>query len=198
MRIPKNPNGNNVGAAGNDVLWGKALVLTDGRYDNSSDIDFSVPCGFDGNDNISGGIYYNDNDFCEGDEIFGGNGNDTIYGDCGPDEPGWDNSANGSSDVLSGQGGNDRLIGGGEAELLYGGAGADRFIFTNLSDSHSGGARRDMIEDFRVTQGDRIDLHLIDANTRLSGNQAFRFLGTDDFTGRAGRLKSIASRAICF
>lgn len=46
-----------------------------------------------------------------------------------------------------------------------------------------------MIEDFRVTQGDRIDLHLIDANTRLSGNQAFRFLGTDDFTGRAGRLR---------
>lgn len=42
--------------------------------------------------------------------------------------------------------------------------------------------------------GDRIDLSTIDANTSVSGNQAFVFKGTGAFTG-AGQVHLIASGA---
>lgn len=45
---------------------------------------------------------------------------------------------------------------------------------------------RDTIFDF--TSADRINLSSIDANTKVSGNQAFTFIGTRDFTGKAGEL----------
>ena len=45
------------------------------------------------------------------------------------------------------------------------------------------GAARDTVADFHHDQGDRIDLHAIDADQRTghAGNQAFRFIGSDSF-----------------
>jgi VCBS repeat-containing protein len=83
----------------------------------------------------------------------------------------------GGNDNLKGEGNNDILIGGGGADTLSGGSGADIFIYTSIDDSSfveqsDSTANRDTIKDF--TQGtDKIDLSAIDANTTISGNQAF-------------------------
>jgi hypothetical protein len=51
------------------------------------------------------------------------------------------------------------------------------------------GTSRDLITAFSQAEGDRIDLATIDANTRLSGDQAFAFIGGTAFTRVAGQLR---------
>ena len=130
--------------------------------------------GNKGNDRLLGG---DDND-----RMFGGAGNDTLSGDNGRDKL---DGGNGN-DVLSGGAGNDRLLGGTGKDMLKGGSGRDVFVFVDLGDSaaHRG---RDVIRDFG--KGDRIDLSAIDSNLQSKGNQSFRFIGDDEFSGRAGQLR---------
>lgn len=105
------------------------------------------------------------------DEIFGFDRNDKLYG--GADD-----------DDLSGGAGNDILNGGGGRDDLTGDTGADTFRFHLASESTV--FDFDTIRDFSRAEGDKIDLSFIDANTVLSGNDAFT-LGTA-FTGAAGQL----------
>ena len=70
---------------------------------------------------------------------------------------------------------------------MTGGAGADRFTWTAVSEFGPAG-QPDVITDFSHTDGDRVALTMIDANTLLTGNQAFSFLGTNAFTHHAGQL----------
>lgn len=121
-----------------------------------------------GDDKMSGGQY--------ADIIYGYDGNDTLVGDAGRDK-------------LYGGAGNDKVYGGAAGDKLYGGAGKDTFIFKKPSDSTASGPARDTIYDFSKKQGDKIDLSAIDANSKASGNQAFKFIGTDDFNGKAGELR---------
>lgn len=51
---------------------------------------------------------------------------------------------------------------------------------------------RDRIFDFNRTENDKIDLSGIDANTTISGNQAFTFIGASAFSKKAGELRAIA------
>jgi serralysin len=44
-----------------------------------------------------------------------------------------------------------------------------------------------VIADFQ--QGEKVDLSAIDANPEVAGNQAFRWLGSGDFTGRPGEAR---------
>ncbi|HEX3942754.1 MAG TPA: hypothetical protein VHW69_01585 [Rhizomicrobium sp.] len=91
------------------------------------------------------------------------------------------------NDTLDGGAGDDKLIGGPGADSLTGGKGADKFIFESPSDSLPGSGNRDLILDFGHAQGDQIDLHKIDADSTVSGNQAFH-LGGSAFTGSPGEL----------
>jgi len=93
------------------------------------------------------------------------------------------------NDILSGNGGNDTLYGGLGADTLTGGAGADTFVFKSLPETTVTAGGRDTILDFSGTGGDRINLSAIDANSLLSGDQAFTFIGTAAFSGKAGELK---------
>jgi serralysin len=116
------------------------------------------------------------------DRIDAGSGNDTVYGGAGNDI-----LIGGSGrDTLNGGSGNDILTGGADQDNLFGGAGADYFDFNLTSDSRPGSNTRDVIRDFQI--GDRIDLRDIDANTLLSGDQAFRFIGSQSFHRIAGEL----------
>jgi Ca2+-binding RTX toxin-like protein len=90
-------------------------------------------------------------------------------------------------DHLSGFAGNDTLTGGGGADWLSGGKGADRFVFKKVSESR--GYNNDYITDFSRSQGDKIDLSKIDAKTAISGNQAFSFIGTAEFSSLKGELR---------
>jgi Ca2+-binding RTX toxin-like protein len=107
------------------------------------------------------------------------------------------NSARGSCGAVFGEGGNDRLIGsagkntlvgGLDKDTLTGGKGADKFVFNDVLES-AVGANRDVITDFSHQQHDKIDLHLIDANTILGGDQAFTFIGKQQFHNTTGELR---------
>ena len=95
-------------------------------------------------------------------------------------------TGNAGSNILIGGAGNDVLTGGGGADSLWGGTGADVFNFAALGDSPAIG--RDSIWDFSHAEGDKIDLHLIDAITGGKDN-AFTFVNT--FTHVAGQLISV-------
>jgi serralysin len=116
------------------------------------------------------------------DTLLGTSGANTIRGGAGNDKL----DGRSGNDVLSGGAGNDSLVGGIGRDVLSGGGGADTFVFASVS--HSRGASVDTIKDF-VRGSDRIDLRGIDANTKVSGNQAFSFIGKSDFSGKAGQLK---------
>ena len=91
------------------------------------------------------------------------------------------NILNGGSgnDVLVGNAGDDYLLGGLGSDVLTGGTGNDHFIFHDLS--------TDRVTDFTSGQ-DILDLKALDANSFLTGNQAFTFIGTHAFTGTAAEV----------
>ena len=134
---------------------------------------------FNGNDSgnrIIGSAAANRLDGLGGNDKLLGLGNgDTLNGGAG-------------NDTLRGSHGNDRLVGGAGADVLEGGTGTDIFAFVSASDSTP--SATDRILDFgaplKTSGGDRIDLSAIDANTGVSGNQAFVFGGTT-----AGHLRLV-------
>jgi VCBS repeat-containing protein len=87
--------------------------------------------GGDGNDTLYGGA--------GNDRLEGGAGNDKLYGGAG-------------NDLLIGGGGDDLLFGGSGNNIMTGGAGADTFAWAKGESGNS------TITDFKVSDGDRIDL----------------------------------------
>jgi Ca2+-binding RTX toxin-like protein len=72
---------------------------------------------------------------------------------------------------------------------VTGGAGADTFRFELSSETGTASAA-DRVLDFSQADGDLIDLSAIDANSTVSGDQAFSFIGTDTFvSGTRGQLR---------
>lgn len=117
-----------------------------------------------------------------GNFLYGLKGDDVLTGGAGKDwlEGGAD------EDRLFGGAGDDVLTGGGDRDWLTGGAGRDTFRYVAASDSKL--SARDRILDF--TRGeDVIDLSLIDASSKASGNQTMTFIGDGDFTRKAGQLR---------
>lgn len=104
------------------------------------------------------------------DELRGLSGNDTVIG-------------RGGRDRLFGDRGDDVLIGGFDDDRMTGGADSDRFVFDVNSDG------LDTITDFERGL-DKIDLSLIDAQPKTSGNQAFTFIGAADFTA-GGQVRAV-------
>lgn len=91
------------------------------------------------------------------------------------------------SDTLRGFSGNDILIGGRGRDTMTGGIGLDVFDFNALKETGKTAATRDRILDFVHLQDD-IDLSTIDAKSGVSGNQAFKFIGTQAFHHVKGEL----------
>lgn len=106
------------------------------------------------------------------DQVDGLGGNDRLNGDDG-------------SDVLNGDDGDDVLIGGLSNDTLRGGAGNDRFVYVSNDDSTN--VARDGVQDF--SPGDLLDVSLIDANDLAAGNQDFRFIGSQAFSGTPGEIR---------
>ncbi len=109
----------------------------------------------------------------------GGGAADTLLGNAAANRL----EGNAGADLLSGNDGADSLDGGAGIDRLTGGRGADRFVF---DDGDSGiGSRRDVVTDFSYAGGDRIDLHLIDANLGVGGDQAFQWKAGAALSGAA-------------
>lgn len=96
------------------------------------------------------------------------------------------------ADRVDGGAGNDILTGGTGADRLIGGAGRDVFNFDHFAESGLASTTRDVIADF-VRGTDRIDLATIDANLLVAGNQALRYIGAQPFHRSAGELHTRAT-----
>ena len=117
----------------------------------------------------------------------GGSGHDQINGNA------LDNvlSGNGGNDTIFGRDGNDRLFGGTGDDFLIGGSGRDVFnggagndtIIIDALDEKSTSSRVgslfvEFVQDFNAFGDDTIDLSGLDANLKLDGDQAFKWIGT--------------------
>jgi hypothetical protein len=174
------------GGAGGDTMTGGGyhghLVYWSSRSGVQVNLSTGLAAGGDAQgDKFSGIIAVDGSEFR--DVLTGNNGANWTIGLGGNDTL----KGLGGADRVDGGAGNDLLSGGMGADTLIGGAGRDMFDFDSLADSGKTGATRDLILDF--TRGsDRLDLSGMDANARASGNQAFSFLGSKAFTGKAGEL----------
>ena len=113
------------------------------------------------------------------DALPGGTGQDAIRGYKGKDTLiGGD-----GDDWLQGGKGPDRIEGGAGWDMMRGGFGRDVFVFKQ-DDRVEG-----YIHDFRHSEDDKINLRWIDAKQHKAKNNAFTFIGTDDFSGRQGELR---------
>lgn len=165
-----------------------------------SDESFTVESGY-GRDHIIGGF---GNDIFRGgagrDWLEGGNGSDRLYGGSGDDkleagyggdrlfgETGRDELIDGpGDDHMDGGAGNDLLRTNLGEDTLIGGSGADTFQFESWSQYAARATINDFNRDFDI-----IDLSDIDANTRVSGNQAFTF----DTTG-SGAIGTVSAKIV--
>jgi trimeric autotransporter adhesin len=95
---------------------------------------------------------------------------------------------NSMNNWLIGNSGANVLTGGLGADTLTGSAGADTFVLSTLGDSGIGVGARDIITDF-VSGTDKISFTGIDANTGVTGDQAFTMINTAAFSGVAGQLR---------
>ena len=98
-------------------------------------------------------------------------------------------TGNSLDNVVRGNSAANVITGARGADDLQGGGGADTFVFDDPDFGGFGASICDRIIDFSRTEGDIIDLGLVDANVALSADQAFAFLGTASFTGTAGELR---------
>lgn len=95
-------------------------------------------------------------------------------------------TGNNNANTITGNSSSNTLIGAGGRDTLTGGAGSDRFDFNAASDTGSGSSLRDVIKDFKTSEGDKIDLSTIDANTASGAtNEAFSFIGGAAFSANA-------------
>ncbi|MFN3858063.1 MAG: Ig-like domain-containing protein [Caulobacter sp.] len=127
----------------------------------------------------------------EANEITGNMMGNTLNGGAGNDE-------------IDGREGADVIWGGAGGDTLMGGSGGDTFLYKLVSESNASvavgaprgaakaaqqsapGSNTDLILDFSVSEGDKIDLRQIDAQTNKAGNQDFTIV--DSFTGVSGQM----------
>lgn len=146
------------GGAGADRLIGGAGIDTVSYTDSAAAVTVSLTSRAGSGGDAQG-------DIIEAENANGSHFNDAIYGDAG-------------ANVLNGWAGRD---------ILEGRGGADRFVLSDASHSNAG-ANADKITDFSHAQGDRIDLSAIDANTTVTGDQAFLSIGSAAYSRAAGEL----------
>jgi Ca2+-binding RTX toxin-like protein len=118
-----------------------------------------------------------------GDYIAAGEGDDAASGGLGNDPI----RSKGGNDWLSGDDGVDFITGGFGRDILNGGAHRDFFNFDSIHELGRTASTRDVITDFKLRE-DIIGLGDLDANVKVSGNQAFTFIGNPAFTGKADQL----------
>jgi hypothetical protein len=58
----------------------------------------------------------------------------------------------------------------------------------DTADSASGAGLDELVLDFSALENDPVDLSAVDADTGAAGDQAFTFIGSDPFSGKAGEL----------
>ncbi|HYG88266.1 MAG TPA: calcium-binding protein [Azospirillum sp.] len=188
------------GGIGNDLIdggGGSGVDTVDYRSfkNNGVTVDLAKGTANDGSgtDTLSGienvkGTNFTDTITGDGKKNFlsGNGGVDFINANGGDDLI--DGGAN--KDFINGGAGADKISGGAGGDDLTGGSGADDFQFFFLNDVGAGASGRDIITDFEKGL-DKINVSPIDADTTVSGNQAFSFMGTKAFSDE-GQVRATA------
>ncbi|HEX8364645.1 MAG TPA: Calx-beta domain-containing protein [Allosphingosinicella sp.] len=91
-----------------------------------------------------------------------------------------------AGDLIYGGAANDVIYGGRGSDAMYGSGGNDIFRFHSTEESVT--LAQDSIHDF--SQGDLLDLSVIDAREGTAANEAFTFIGSGLFTFQAGQLRA--------
>jgi Ca2+-binding RTX toxin-like protein len=99
-----------------------------------------------------------------------------------------------SSQWIHGNDGNNIITGHTGHDRLFGEGGADTFVFFK-GDTSSTRSTADTIFDFSQSEGDKIDFSHRDANSVLSGDQEFTFIGSSAFHKVAGELHYIKDKS---
>lgn len=181
-----------IGGLGDDTYYGNTSGVLGTDIDTVSFEDRTAAVTFNlalstvqvtggaGNDRVPNGSIEN---------LIGGSAGDRLYGTSGANRI----EGKAGNDFINGGAGADTLIGNGGLDVINCGAettnNADTVSYLALSDSVVG-ANRDQVLNFKA--GDKINLTAIDANTTLSGNQAFIFNTT---TPRANSVWYVVSGA---
>ena len=108
--------------------------------------------------------------------------NNTLTGNEG------ENSLNGAigNDVINAGTGDDTLTGGSGKDIMSGGVGADVFSYQSVTESDLINANAfDMIKDFNLSEGDKIDLSAMDAKSGGTANDMFSFYSSAPKTAGA-------------
>jgi serralysin len=179
------------GGSGNDTMWGgtgyDTYVVTSTNdqvieYSGEGlDIVVSHVNGYTLGANVEslllGGTTANGNGNSLNNRLYGNDANNNLSGVGGADEL----LGYGGADALSGGSGSDTLTGGADFDVLTGGSASDTFKYVSASDAPTNYFLfPETINDF-LPGIDNIDLSEIDANLNVRGNQAFNFIGTNDF-----------------
>ncbi|MFP1631214.1 calcium-binding protein [Zhengella sp. ZM62] len=174
------------GGAGADVLSGGAGFDTLSYADSGAAVQV-----FLGGNTATGGDATGDT-ISGFENLVGSNFNDRLYGSAQV------NLIDGGAgnDIILGNNGNDTLRGREGRDILCGGNHADTFVYLSLSDSGLLFGVRDRIQDFQNGL-DRFDLSALDANTGITGDQAFTYVGSF-FTGAAGQVRSYENAGLTF
>ena len=83
-------------------------------------------------------------------------------------------------------------------DRFYGGAGADTFLFRDGDFAGKTSSTADRIHDFNQSEGDKVDLSNVDANTLLASDQDFSFIGSSGFGHHAGELRTYQSAGVTY
>jgi Ca2+-binding RTX toxin-like protein len=92
------------------------------------------------------------------------------------------------NDEIIGNYASNTLVGGRGGDELTGCGGSDNFQYAKVGQSRNAPGKFDTITDY-VAGEDWIDLHKIDANRTIGGNQQFDFIGNHQFSHTAGELR---------
>ena len=118
----------------------------------------------------------------------------------------WGLTGTDENDTLSGSADNDWIVGYMGADKMTGGMGADQFSFHDVEEMGLTTKTRDIITDFKHSDGDKIDLLDIDANSAdvdsfgFQIDQSFTFIGAKAFskTDATGQLRFDATTHILY
>ncbi|AOE86888.1 retention module-containing protein [Pseudomonas sp. TCU-HL1] len=161
--------------AGSTTTLNLGATVTDGSGDKAS-TDFNVVIdpdttlqGTTGNDSLMGSS--------QADTLQGGTGDDLLNGGQG-------------NDTLYGGDGKDLLIGGKGNDILWGQGGADSFAWKSGDAGVAGSPAQDVVKDFKLSEGDKIDLSDLLQGENTSTIDNFLKLIVDTGTGHATLLVS--------
>ncbi len=109
----------------------------------------------------------------------------------------WKLSGTDGNDTISGSAGNDTIIGNMGADKMTGGMGADTFSFYNAEETGLTAKTRDIITDFKHSDGDKIDVSEMLTNPVMHD---FTFIGAQAFskTDATGQLRFDATTHILY